>query len=403
MKRIVCEVCGSNEIVKDGDFFVCQSCGCKYTADQVKKMVIEGTVEVTGTVKVDSSDQFNNFLRLSKDSLAAKDAQAAFSYAGKALELNPKSPAAWIQKMGCIKYLATMGDLRLDEMVQYGNKAIENAEENEKQNVRKEVYTSWLKRGAELLSLAISKLNDTDAIRQLYESAKAISWTAPQFTTKADAEDVAICGAVAQSGLFLTDNVPNEGFCDFPELLPLLSDCVNLYSDSTTALVNRFKIYKAFLTEESARNRQAIFDKYSQRLEKLKQDLETKAMRAKNEKIDLFWASHEDERKQLDQEKAELEKQISSLGVSPEETIKKTDLENVRQKINGLEQDLRNIGFFHGAEKKEIQSKISAERSNEAAILESLGAFQKAREEKTSALEERIRAIDAEISEKPFK
>lgn len=29
MKALKCELCGGTEIVKDGDFFVCQNCGMK--------------------------------------------------------------------------------------------------------------------------------------------------------------------------------------------------------------------------------------------------------------------------------------------------------------------------------------------------------------------------------------
>ena len=42
MKAIQCELCGATDIVKDGDFFVCQSCGMKYTPESAKKMMVEG-------------------------------------------------------------------------------------------------------------------------------------------------------------------------------------------------------------------------------------------------------------------------------------------------------------------------------------------------------------------------
>ena len=55
MKQLTCEMCGSTELVKDGGFFVCQTCGTKYSVEEAKKMMIEGTVDVQGTVKVDNS------------------------------------------------------------------------------------------------------------------------------------------------------------------------------------------------------------------------------------------------------------------------------------------------------------------------------------------------------------
>ncbi len=55
MNKIVCEMCGSAELLKKDGVFVCQHCGLQYSADDVKKMMIEGTVEVKGTVEVDQS------------------------------------------------------------------------------------------------------------------------------------------------------------------------------------------------------------------------------------------------------------------------------------------------------------------------------------------------------------
>lgn len=61
MKQLTCEMCGSTELVKQDGFFVCQTCGTKYSVEEAKKMMIEGTVDVTGsTVKVDRSNEINN-------------------------------------------------------------------------------------------------------------------------------------------------------------------------------------------------------------------------------------------------------------------------------------------------------------------------------------------------------
>ena len=44
MKSIVCEMCGSNDIVKKDGLYVCQFCGTKYSVEDAKKMMIDGTV-----------------------------------------------------------------------------------------------------------------------------------------------------------------------------------------------------------------------------------------------------------------------------------------------------------------------------------------------------------------------
>lgn len=56
MKQLTCEMCGGTDLIKQDGVFVCQSCGMKYSVEDAKKMMIEGTVEVAGTVKVDTTD-----------------------------------------------------------------------------------------------------------------------------------------------------------------------------------------------------------------------------------------------------------------------------------------------------------------------------------------------------------
>ena len=62
MKRLTCEMCGGTDLVKQDGMFVCQHCGTKYSVEEAKKMMIEGTVDVTGTVKVDNSAVVEKYL-----------------------------------------------------------------------------------------------------------------------------------------------------------------------------------------------------------------------------------------------------------------------------------------------------------------------------------------------------
>ncbi len=62
MKAMTCEMCNGTEFVKEDGFFVCQFCGIKYSVEEAKKMMIEGTVDVQGTVKVDNSAFVEKYL-----------------------------------------------------------------------------------------------------------------------------------------------------------------------------------------------------------------------------------------------------------------------------------------------------------------------------------------------------
>ena len=81
MNRLTCEMCGSNEMVKQDGYFVCQFCGCKYTVEEAKKMMIEGTVDVTGsTVKVDNSEFVEKFLNNARRAYHKEDWEEVEKY-----------------------------------------------------------------------------------------------------------------------------------------------------------------------------------------------------------------------------------------------------------------------------------------------------------------------------------
>lgn len=49
MKAMVCEMCDSRDLIKQGEFYVCQNCGTKYTVEAAKKLMVEGTVKIDNT------------------------------------------------------------------------------------------------------------------------------------------------------------------------------------------------------------------------------------------------------------------------------------------------------------------------------------------------------------------
>lgn len=115
MKALKCELCGSTEIIKDGDFFVCQSCGMKYTLETAKKMMVEGVVQVEGTVKTDRTEDVNRYLALARTAQKAGNNADAEKYASMALEIDLKNAEAWSIKAKAIDWQLTFDNDRLSE------------------------------------------------------------------------------------------------------------------------------------------------------------------------------------------------------------------------------------------------------------------------------------------------
>lgn len=62
MKAMVCEMCGSNDILKKDGMYVCQNCGTKYDPEEAKKLL----VEVSGSVTIDNSKKIENYYQLAR-------------------------------------------------------------------------------------------------------------------------------------------------------------------------------------------------------------------------------------------------------------------------------------------------------------------------------------------------
>ena len=81
MKQLTCEMCGSADLMKQDGVFVCQSCGCKYSVEEAKRMMIEGSVDVSGsTVKVDNSAFVEKYLQNARRAKMKEDWEETEKY-----------------------------------------------------------------------------------------------------------------------------------------------------------------------------------------------------------------------------------------------------------------------------------------------------------------------------------
>ncbi|MBD5128647.1 MAG: hypothetical protein HDT43_01795 [Ruminococcaceae bacterium] len=91
MNALICEMCGSNDIIKQNGCYVCQACGTKYSVEEAKKMI--GIVDVSGsTVKVDNSDELSNLYQIARRAKVHNDIESAMKYYEMILI---KDPSSW--------------------------------------------------------------------------------------------------------------------------------------------------------------------------------------------------------------------------------------------------------------------------------------------------------------------
>lgn len=109
MKKLVCEMCGGADLVKQDGVFLCQNCGTKYSVEEARKMMmegpvtIEGTVAVEGVVKVDVSDDLKNLYILARRAKESDNSENACKYYN---EIILKDPNSWEANFYLIYYHA---------------------------------------------------------------------------------------------------------------------------------------------------------------------------------------------------------------------------------------------------------------------------------------------------------
>lgn len=139
MKALTCEMCGSTNLIKEDGVFVCQSCGTKYSVEEAKKMMVEGTVSVKGTVTIDNTGSIGNYLVMASNALQAGNYIEAESYCNKIIEINPKHSRAWQLKGTAAGWQSTLANVRMEESINCFNNALEYASGDEADEINKAI------------------------------------------------------------------------------------------------------------------------------------------------------------------------------------------------------------------------------------------------------------------------
>lgn len=175
MKALTCEMCGSTNLLKQDGVFVCQSCGTKYSVEEAKKMMVEGTVAVEGTVKIDTSSELKNLYEIARRAKDMENAENAEKYYDMILV---KDPTSWEANFYVVYYRAM--SCKIAEIWSAGNSLVnsipsifdlvnQHVPAEEQITVLKELYARYQSIAAMLNSAATSHYYGIDVqIRDQY-------------------------------------------------------------------------------------------------------------------------------------------------------------------------------------------------------------------------------------------
>ncbi len=128
MAALVCDLCGGKLIMGSGGIATCDSCGMEHSANRMKEKV----QEIKGTVRVDNTHMIDNYLEMAQTAQDAGNNAEAESYCNKIIEIDPTNYRAWMLKGEAAAWQSTLQNSRVDEGVTAFIKGINNAPEEER-------------------------------------------------------------------------------------------------------------------------------------------------------------------------------------------------------------------------------------------------------------------------------
>lgn len=163
---IKCEMCGSTEVVKTGEYFECKYCGCKYSVEEIKRQMGVVTVAVENAGNVDT-------LRAKADGEYEQgDYSRARETYSELLKIRPKDSYALYRTGISDAYDATYQDFSVQQILNYCFRALEAKEDSDNTD-----------------NLEIDMASDLlELVLVIHASAKSIGAELPENRTSIDAE-----------------------------------------------------------------------------------------------------------------------------------------------------------------------------------------------------------------------
>lgn len=455
MKRITCEMCGSTDLLKKDGVFECQSCGTKYTVEEAKKMMVEGTVNVEGTVKIDNSAQIDNFLKLASSATESKNYKEAENYANKIIEIAPNNYRAWLIKGKAAGWESTLNNIRFAESIECWSNAVEHCDEDKMEETKNEIIdeaTKLFKVLINMLCQRFAEYPDSDEADRLL-NVDILLDNIMSLISKADLEidsnelfeyaaynmDVSAVKGRTTANDYYGKNQEDKNRYKYTTWIEYMDNCIRVLEfasklskkkETIELIFNNMKMmqedligscsYKFYansyfsgydvdtqLTASSIAIRRAAILSYPGKKKKLLDELE----KEQAEKIEKYWEEHSEEKEELEEKISTTKKKIEELhnnintNKAKKEELKKEQFDEVKpliEKINSisekatkLNKELKDLGLFKSKEKEIIKKEIEKHKE---AIANITNKIFETRENIKAKQEKDLTKIDSKIT-----
>ncbi len=382
MKRLTCEMCGSTDLIKQDGVFVCQTCGCKYSIEEAKKMMVEGTVDVSGsTVKVDNERKIENLRTLADRAKAEGDTETAAKYFEELLKEDPNN---WEANFYTIYYAA-----HNIKIAQIGSAA------NRVSNIIDTVY-----------SLIKENLHTPDEQKA---AGREVAYAVANFSSYLIPNATNNLGTTTES----IDKAVDEWLVPICLMNIHVGDSLVKYFGDYEIAEKAYAVVANFTGMEITETGRQVMDLAKSRLapireEKAKRELAEKEAiaAAAKKRTEEYWTCHTEERQQLETEKRALLEKRKYLNSQIEELRKKLDvipsisIRDEKQKMmNELKEQLKSLGFFKGKEKKSLHTRIDELGHEMEQLTISIENEKSSIQHKINEITDEIKKVDKHVGE----
>ena len=380
MKQLVCEMCGSNDLIKQDGVFVCQSCGCKYTVEEARKLMVEGTVEVKGTVKVDNSEELSNNLINAKRAFEDKRYRDAERLYSEILRVEPDNAEAVLCQGLAKSWQGTIANNELDVAERAYRRAVEIVVNKNPDTQESAAFINYGFSQFAILAMEWSNTYTRKVSEVFNRATERNNRLGADFKRQASyLHDRDVFKHAQELALQQMENLQNETKKETDTYYDRGNQCLSrilLEVYFVQVKCNEFietkeSIYRFLKTALDMINKN-VLSKKPVNGEALQKDFDViyasinKECRKYDEKkAAKYWEEHIEDKQRIDQEINSIEPHINKLTEEMEKLsmnpqIKEYDENStsLMATINEKKVQLKNLGFFKLKEKKQLESEI---------------------------------------------
>ncbi len=399
MKKFVCELCESTNLLKEDGQYVCQGCGARYSVEEAKKLLVEvgdDNASSSGSAPT-AGGESQKVANLRKLAMRAKEDGDSDMAARYFEQLMMECPDDWEARFYSTFYaahnikIAQIGSAasKVSSIIGPTLQMIKNSYDNDV-----EIATAYMNMTTDVINFSSMLFNNiTPNLGSSVESVNRNidNWAVPTVSM------------LVTMGDELQLKFPGEETDDLAGKLYDLAFNYTQHMCTNTMSARRLHnnvVSRQKMVEDSIKARKRA---------KMEEELRKKEEK-KKKRYEEYWAAHAEERKALEQEMkelkdkvAELEAQVKAIDTKNEPEISRLekeksdilpaeqDVKNQEKVIAQLQEERRSLGLFKGKQKKAIDARISEIEMPKLAELKSVA--EKKRSEYLSKIKRQIAAL----------